>query len=277
MHTILDLDLDFFVWPPFRDRPEEARLPRSEWEQLASEREVRSFLEERCHLSTRAPVQGCEAEQHQEAFNVWRQWIENESIVAPFNVVHADAHSDLGAGWPNRSCTFIETELLAMPIEERRCPAFGPDHLDSGNYLLGVIANRWISQLTYVYPADRMETAPGQPGSLPRFEDAMRELARLQRTDQEPPVSDLPAWIFRNNDWTTRHIELKHYHPARHRRSCADDQPVHTEPPVPFNCVEDRKFSLPGITHVFLADSPKYTPVEANELLPVIREYFFRV
>jgi hypothetical protein len=52
---------------------------------------------------------------------------------------------------------------------------------------------------------------------------------------------------------------------------------VHTEPPVPFNCVEDRKFSLPGITHVFLADSPKYTPVEANELLPVIREYFFRV
>src|ERR1035441_4116223 len=136
----------------------------------------------------------------------------------------------------------------AMPIEERRYPAFGPDHLNSGNYLLGVIANRWISELTYVYPADRIEAAPVQPGSLPRFEDDMRGLARLLRTDQEPPVSDVPAWIFRNNDWRTRLIELKHYYPTRRGKSYEDDHPVHTEPPVPFDWVED---SLAGITHVF--------------------------
>jgi hypothetical protein len=277
MHTILDLDLDFFIWPPFRDQPEEARLPRSEWEQLASEREVRSFLEERCHLSKRAPVQGCSAEQHQDAFNVWRQWIECETIVAPFNVVHADAHSDLGSGWANRSCTFIETELLAMPVEERRHPAFGPTHLNSGNYLLGAIANRWVSQLTYVYPADRTEAAPVQPGGLPRLEDDMRRLARLLRTDQEPPVSDVPAWIFRNNDWKTRLIELKHYHPTRHCRSYADDHPVHLEPPAPFNWVEASEFNVAGVTHMFLAHSPEHTPVEADKLLPVIKEYFYQV
>jgi hypothetical protein len=277
VHTILDLDADLFVWPPFRDRPEEARLPRSEWTHLASAWEVRSFLEEQCHLSKGAPVPGCEAGQHQDAFNVWRQWIEDETIIAPFNVVHADAHSDLGSGWPNRSCAFIETELLAVPIEERRYPVFGPDHLNSGNYLLGVIANRWISQLTYVYPVDRTEAAPVQPGSFPRFEDYMRELAKTLRADQQTPVSDVPAWIFRGNDWRTRLIELKHYHPTRHRRSYEDDHPVHTEWPVPFDWVEDRKFSLAGITHVFLAHSPEYTPVEADELLPVIREYFYRV
>jgi hypothetical protein len=93
MHTILDLDLDFFVWPPFRGRPEEARLPRCEWKRLASEDEVRSFLEKRCHLSREAPVMGYEAEQHQDAFNVWRQWVEDETIIAPFSVAHADAHS----------------------------------------------------------------------------------------------------------------------------------------------------------------------------------------
>jgi hypothetical protein len=154
-----------------------------------------------------------------------------------------------------------------MPIEKRRHPAFGPDHLNSGNYLLGAVANRWLSQLIYVYPDDRMEAQPVQPGCLPRFEDDMRELARLIRTDQEPPLSDVPAWIFRNGDWRTRLIELKH----------EDDDPVPTEPPVPFNWVTDREFSLAGVTHMFLAHSPEYTPVEADELLPVIREYFCRV
>jgi hypothetical protein len=277
MHTILDLDLDFFTWPPLRDTLEEARPPRSEFEWLASEGEVRSFLEKQCHLSRQAPVLGCEAGHHQEAFSAWRQWVENGTIIAPFNIVHVDGHSDLGAGWPNRSCTFIETELLAMPVEERRHPALGPNHLNSGNYLLGTIANRWISQLTYVYPADRNEAAPIEPGRLPRLEDSARRMGTLLRTGQEPQVSDLPRWIFRDDDWKTHLIELRHYDPARHRRSYADDQPLHTEPPVPFSWVEDRKFSLTDVTHMFLAHSPEYTPVEADELLPFIREYFHQV
>ena len=191
--------MDFFGWPPFRDRPEEPRLPRSEWKYLASEDEVRSFLEKQCHLSRRAPVPGNEAEQHHDAFNVWGQWVEGGTIIAPFCVVHVDAHSDLGSGWNNRSFTFIETELLALSIEQRRHPTFALEHLNSGNYLLGAIANRWISQLTYVYPADRTEFEPEQPGSLPPFEDDMRELARLLQTDQGPPVNALPAWIFRTH------------------------------------------------------------------------------
>jgi hypothetical protein len=157
---MLDLDLDFFVWPPFRDRPKESRLPTVAWRQVASEDEVRSFLERQCHLSRQVPMPGREAEQHQEAFNVWSQWIDNETITAPFEVAHIDAHSDLGSGLFNRSCTFIERELLGMSLEERRHPAFGPDHLNSGNYLLGVIANRWMSRLTYVYPAERLEAEP---------------------------------------------------------------------------------------------------------------------
>jgi hypothetical protein len=275
MHTILDLDLDFFVWPPFRGEPEEARLPSSERQRLAPEDEVRSFLEKQCFLSSRVPVLGSEAKQHQDAFNVWSQWIADESIIAPFAVVHADAHSDLGAG-QNRSCIFIETELLAAPHAERRNPRLGRDHLNSGNHLLGTIANRWISRLTYVYPTDQIQAEPIQPGDLRRFEDEMREIDRLLPDDREPPVGDLPPWIFRNDDWRTRLIELKQYHPNRHRRIYADDHPMHTEQPVPFNCVEERKFSFDCVTHMFLAHSPEYTPIEADKLLPVIREYFHR-
>jgi hypothetical protein len=277
MHTLLDLDLDFFVWPPFRGGPEEARLPSPEWRRVASKDDVRSFLEKQCHVSKQAPVQGCEAQQHEDAFNVWRAWIEAKRIIAPFNVVHVDAHSDLGSGWGNRSCAFIETELLAMPIEERRHPAFGPDQLNSGNYLLGVIANRWISQLTYVYPSGRIEAEPARPRSLSQIEDNLRELGNFLRAGQGPPVSDLPAWIFKSGDWRTEMIELKHSDRIRHRRSYGDDRPVHSEPPVPFKWIEDREFSLGGATHMFLAHSPEYTPVEADELLPVIRECFHRV
>jgi len=277
MHTILDLDLDFFVWPAFRGRPEEARLPRCEWNQLASKDHVRSFLEKQCHLSRQALVPGCEAEEHQDAFNVWRRWIEDRAIIAPFNVVHADAHSDLGSGLPNRSRTFIETELLALSIEERRYPIFGPDHLNSGNYLLGVIANRWVSHLTYVYPADRTEAVPVRIGRLPRFEDDMLELTKLQPADQEHPVRDLPAWIFRNDDWRTQLIELKQYDPIRHRRSYENDHPVHREPPVPLKWIEEREFATSSITHMFLAHSPEYTPTEADELLPCVGEYFYRI
>ncbi len=160
------------------------RCPTPEWKYLASEDEVRSFLEKQCHLSRRTPVPGNEAEQHHDAFNVWGRWVEDGTIIAPFCVVHVDAHSDLGSGWSNRSFTFIETELLALPSEQRRHPAFAPEHLNSGNYLLGAIANRWISQLTYVYPIDRTESEPAQPGTLPRFDDQVREMTRLLWAEQ---------------------------------------------------------------------------------------------
>jgi hypothetical protein len=110
----------------------------------------------------------------------------------------------------------------------------------------------------------------------------MREMAKLLWADQAPPVSDLPAWIFRNDDWKTGIIELKTgIIELRHRLVrhgvVEDGEPVSSEPPVPFKWKEEREFSLDGITHIFLAQSPEHTPVEADELLPIIREYFYSV
>jgi hypothetical protein len=275
MDTILDLDLDFFVWPPFRDKPDQPRLPESRCRRLASSDEVRSFFEERCHLSVQAPILGHESEHHIDAFKVWGQWLEEDELSAPFSVVHVDAHSDLGSGL-NRSCTYIETELLSLPIADRRCPTFDEGHLNSGNYLLGAIANGWIAHLTYVYPSDPVRSTPvkwGEPMTTAQLLSLTCE--QLGIDEQQPPVGDLPAWIFREDRWQTKIIELKRYPGGRHR--LYNQAPVSTEPPVPIEVVDGKAFDFSGFTHLFLAHSPEYTTPTAYDLLPIIRTYFYKV
>jgi hypothetical protein len=261
-HVILDLDLDFFGWPPFRDEPRHDRLPSSEWQHIASEAVVENFLVQQCGLSQQKPLQGAEATEHEQAFNVWRQWLKDGTLCAPFEVVHVDAHSDLGSGL-NRSCKFIETELLAFPLAARRDPSFGRKYLNSGNYLLGAIANQWIRQLTYVFPT---RPRPTTVSALP-WPTVVTAIDAYER----PPVSDLPAWCFQNNDWKTGLIELKYYRPENHGVRTSPDR---LEPPVPFKCVPFGDFSFSGFTHVFVAKSPQYTTVEADALLPTLRRYF---
>jgi len=248
---ILDLDLDFFGWPPFRSEPDQPRLPERAWKHVGRPEDVRSFMEHQCGLSTLMPLPGYEAEQHVDAFTVWRTWLDRDKLSNPFAVVHVDAHSDLGAG-VNRSYAYIKTELLSRPLTERRFPLLDQDHLNSGNYLLGVIANRWMRHLTYVYPANPPLAAYGDLDE--------------SDIDEEPPVPDLPPWIFHKEDWKTGSIELKH---RAHDPCTAND-----EPQVEFRLVEGNAFTLKGFTHLFLARSPDYTTTAADELLPIIRKYF---
>jgi len=138
MHYILDLDLDFFVWPIEHDCQEDAeRLPDDEFRPCSVE-QVRHFLEHQCHLSKENLLPGRAVVHHVEAYSTWREWIDKGVLHAPFTVIHVDAHSDLGSGGlGNTSPKFIETELMALPIADRRYPRLGPNALNSGNYLLG--------------------------------------------------------------------------------------------------------------------------------------------
>jgi hypothetical protein len=49
-------------------------------------------------------------------------------------------------------------------------------------------------------------------------------------------------------------IELKH-RSVRHG-VFEDGESASSEPPVPFKCIEEREWSLVGVTHMFLAQSP---------------------
>jgi hypothetical protein len=108
MHKILDLDLDFFVWPAFDDfgYGDVSKLPRPDrnsFMHVAAEAEVRDFLEVHCGLSTEHPLPGHEAQEHVDASTTWREWLTQGLLSEPFAVIHIDAHSDLGSGLGNNT------------------------------------------------------------------------------------------------------------------------------------------------------------------------------
>jgi len=243
MHCILDLDLDFFVSPAAQNREGRGRLPEHSYS-TASPDDARRFLECSCHLSASARVPGRSFPCHKDSFKVWRSWIANGILEAPFEVAHVDAHSDLGCGgW-----VYLVSDLLARPVHKRANPKLGKSYLNSANYLLFAIANHWVSRLTYIYPAARGESARGVP-------------------------NDLPDYVFQNQDPHSGRIELRHYSPED-VRSGATMQPLNVEDPVPFSYIPSAQFTITGITHIVVAQSRSYTPKSADCLLPVIGEYF---
>jgi UPF0489 domain len=243
MHVVLDLDLDFFVSPVAQYREGKGRLSKSY--SSASIDGARRFLECCCHLNTSAPIPGRQFACHKDSFKTWRQWICDGILKPPFGVAHVDAHADLGmAGW-----IYLVSDTLARPVRERSNPRFGKACLNSSNYLLFAVANRWIRQLTYVYPEARGKTSSGMP-------------------------NDLFDKVFRNEDVTCGEIELKCYSRRAASGLSPNEPEISVEPVVPFSCVQAAEFTTIGFTHMVVAQSRPYTPKSADQLLPVIREYF---
>lgn len=271
MHTVLDLDLDYFVWPIALDRAEDApRLDPNEYTPK-SEQDVRQFLEEKCGLSINHRLPGRRVVHHVNAFTTWREWLEESSLAAPFHVVHVDAHADLGSGFMNESPLFFETELLALPLEQRISTRMGSDAVNSGNYLTAAVANRWIAKLTYVYPTD-----PTPIDSAKREEHAAIEKLRQflsNGSEGESYPRDLPPYCFKDGDPTTRTIRLEAYSEQDYRLG-EWSKPIAVEPEVPFDWVKAEQFEFSEFTHIVVAQSPSYTPHTADPLLEVIGEYF---
>jgi len=252
MHTVLDLDLDFFVWPIAHWPESDGRLPAGDCEYLATDHEVRGFIEQRCHLNRVNKIPGKVFVEHEEAFRVWRCWITDGTLTSPFRVFHVDAHADLGLG--DSGWVYLSTELLALPLHRRDKPRFASNGLSSSNYLAFAIANRWIYDLTYVFPTGP-STVSGQAGrSCP---------------------DDLPPMHFRDGDSKSGLIELKRYEPKDKNAVATGSAatPLDVEPTVPFNCIAAGEFQFSGFTHFVVAQSPRFTPPAAGKLLEIIREY----
>lgn len=265
MQVVLDLDLDVFSqdavsWPRPGTRPSEER------HRCASPLDVRRFLEQRCLLTYRTKLPGAEFRDHDEAFSIWKRWIDNGTIVAPFEVVHVDAHADMGMG--DSGYLYLMDELLALPLEERGTPRRGHDAMNAGNYLMFAIANRWISRLTYVFPqlTDWIQNWNSAPSGNPSG-----------NREQSGRPTDLMPMHFRNCDIDSGHIELKHCDRATLDR-CMGRRTVgpaiSLEPGVPFEFTPIPRFGRSGFTHMVVARSPEYTPRSADSLLPILREYY---
>ena len=144
--------------------------------------------------------------------------------------------------------------------------------MNSGNYLIAAVANRWIAKLTYIYPTDPM---PLDSSNMKTFAAAERIRRYLSDgVDEEvPPTSDLPPYCFEDGWPRTRHIELKEYSLEDYGR-CDWSEPVHVEPQVPFEVEPATTYNFSGFTHMVVAQSPSYTPETADPLLDIIEKYF---
>lgn len=281
MDVVLDIDLDFFVWPAAYSPPWAARMPSDAVQWLASESDVRRFLESQCGLShERRPLARC-VRKHDDAFDTWKDWLAGGTLTAPFQVVHVDAHADLGLG--DAGYIYLLTELLALPVAERSNPLRGPDGMGEGNYLAFALANRWISELVYVTPAEPPHLAAEREASMREWSrmmgwnDAVAQVMLAEDPDK-CPAQDLMGVHFHRCDPRTGRLELKRYATrddvveAAGHRDCERRVMAH-EPQVPFSVVSAPAFRVEGFTHLLVAHSPRYTPEAADPLLTVFREY----
>jgi hypothetical protein len=249
MARVLDLDLDFFVNPATHFVSGNRRLAEEHYTSASIEA-VERFLEERCGLSQTRRIPGRFCEEHVAAFDIWREWIDAGTITNPFEVVHVDAHADMGLGDP--SWTYLLSDILALPVSHRSDPKRGWEGLNSGSYLAFAIANRWLSSLQYVFPA-HAANIDGYP-------------------------TDVHTVFFRDEDWVHGPIELPHYSQAQLDELLMltrnPPEPLCWEPPIPNKYTTGENFYSEGFTHMILAQSRGFTPASADALIPVIRSYF---
>lgn len=257
---VLDLDLDFFLCRTahYLDSADE-RLDPGEYPPWPLDAVI-TFLAEQCRLRGRQP--GFVVEHHNELFYRWGEAIEAGRVVAPLEVVHADAHADLGLG--DASYAYLMGELAFEAIEGRyevlkaRRPRsrsqmldLGNHALTDGNWLMFALACGWLSNLTYV------------TNSCAEASDG-------------PRPCDLMNVLMQDFDMRANHLQVvgtreKFWQSGRSRPQVIDQR----DPPVPFatSAWRDYQASDP-FDIVCLARSPEYTPAEADLIFDAIVERF---
>ena len=234
MMRVLDIDLDFFL-EDCCPLAEYGSRPDAVGHAPWTEERVREFLEKNCGLNRKHKAPGAIFETHDEALLFWDRLIREKKLTVPFHVTHVDAHSDLGIGKPGPG--YVLDCVLAQQTEIRRDIRrhYDMHQLDEANYLLFAVAFRWIGSLDNIRnPRSR----PDIPERILSGENG--EEIRLQ-------------------SFSSRLMEARNG----------------AEPVVPFRVFADYEAfrAEEGYDYVTLAWSPRYSPEEADRLIPVISSY----
>ncbi len=257
---VLDLDLDFFLCGTahYVDSADE-RLDADEYPPWRLDIAI-TFLAERCLLNGRRP--GFVVEHHNELFYRWGEAFEAGQMSKPLEVVHVDAHADLGLG--DSSYIYLMRELAFEPIETRyeilrgRRPDSRSEMLDLGNYaltdgnwLMFALACGWLSNLTYVTNSCAEASDGARPG----------DLMYVLMQDFDLQAEDLQVV-------GTREDFLQN---SRGRPKVID----HRDPPVPFTTNVWREYQASeSFDIVCLTRSPEYTPADADSIFDAVVERF---
>lgn len=248
---ILDIDLDFFL-SEIAHFVDGDRLNEADGFLPWGETKVRRFLEINCGLKQNEPVKGCFFVKHHEVFNFWRKLIFEGQLEIPFEVIHVDAHADLGLG--DSSWSYITGELLHKPVQERIFPKVGGwDGLGEGNYLAFSLACRWIKRLKYIHHPD--------------YED---DIVQFYWKDFKNNSGYLQLPKIKKNELDVL-LHLQNHDLEKYK-------PLSVEPPVPFEIIPSSIYKSDStFSYVFLTQSPAYTPASSDKLIPVIMSYIDKI
>jgi hypothetical protein len=152
---VLDIDLDIFV-TPINHVNSSLRLS-DEKHELTPQAIIDRFLIEKCGLSNATPLPGAVLEEHDELFDVLKDLINSKQLLTPFELVHVDAHADLGMGqWS--PFEYLLADLMHRPVQERTSPSRGDSGLNRGTVMLFIAACEWLSKFHYVHhPKDGVD------------------------------------------------------------------------------------------------------------------------
>ena len=179
---ILDIDIDFFldsiIHNPKTGRPSNSRV--KPW----NKEEVINFLEKKCNLDKQRKIKGKFFKTHDKLFYCFRDLINKKKLSVPFEIVHVDAHADLGIG--TLSDKYIMTELLYKPVNERTKPKRGGwEGLSESNFLAFMIACRWISKLVYVHHREIVRSNVDITQSVKKDFDFYSDFIQLKKYQQK--------------------------------------------------------------------------------------------
>jgi hypothetical protein len=248
---ILDIDLDFFLNNKHIGEVTNINRLENEYFKPWTDEKVVSFLEYNCGLSIKNPIQGKTFTHHDEVFYLLRDLQLQNNFKYLFQIDHVDAHADLGTG--DASYNYISSDLLHRSMQERCFPdkTNGWEGLSAGNYLAFAIACRWVSSLTYINNPDW--------------------------------IDDLQWFFFKDFEVSSNVIQLKKYSPEQmHHIIYEGDMlelakatiPIEIEPEVQFQLLDFNNFRSDGkYDKIFLTQSPGFTPLASDKLIPIIEQY----
>ena len=266
---VLDIDMDFFMNIVAGGKKEESGIrltDRFSIESVWSKDRVIDFIERNLGLSKRNKIKGKIFKQHKDALYFWEKLIYNRYLECPFEVVHVDSHSDLS--YDDTGYEFVYNELSKVKINERRNYingiAGGIDKINSGNYLLYAIAFGYISELVYCTNPNRCLCNRNNSGR-----DYNMYILKDEEHEFVDGVSKNYIQIMYNKDKKFNEIFNEEQRKAYVKGAVID-------PPVKFtilNRYDKMQFAGVKFNFINIAQSPKYTPENADFILDIFREY----
>lgn len=197
-------------------------------------------------LSKENKIKGRIIKNHNEALDFWQELITKNELEIGFQVVHVDSHADLGLGCMEYK--YVRDELIHIPFGKREMSEENSHRINIGNYLLFALAYRWISNIVYC------SNPKGQTGDIP-------EKLILGKA----PYNELEEIVQLN-------LQLRSSEEIEARKRSK-------EPEVPlwiFPQIDHVKFEG-DFDYITVAQSPNYTPQNADYILDIIKEYMIEI